>query len=126
MAAVNTPLPVVHSEHLAPGTLVCDLSVPEGVDTAGRRDVEVIRGGVARLPNNEDLCIAGFPLETGLVFGCMAESMILALEGIRDRSFTGDLTPGHVRRIDALSKKHGFQLADYKRQAVLGRFHGNA
>ena len=124
--AVNTPYPVVHSEHLAPGTLVCDLSVPEGVDTGGRHDIELIRGGIARLPNNEDLGIVGFPLDTGLVFGCMAESMLLALEDIRDRSFTGDLTPEHVRRIDALSKKHGFQLADYKRQAVLGSFHGKA
>ncbi len=126
VAAVSTPVPVIHSEHLRPGTLVCDLSVPEGVDAAGRPDVQVIRGGLARMPNGEDHRIAGFPIAPGLAFACMAEGMILALENICDRSFTGDLTSDHVRRISTLAKKHGFELANYKQQAVLGASHANA
>jgi predicted amino acid dehydrogenase len=42
----------------------------------------------------------------------MAEGMLLALEGIRDRSFTGELTVAHVRRISALAERHGFALAE--------------
>lgn len=124
VVAVNSPVPVVPADSLAPGALVCDLSVPEGVHAAGRPDVTVIRGGIARLPHNEDLGIVGFPLQAGLVFGCMAEGMILALEGIRDRFFTGDLTPDHVHRIQRYARNHGFRLAEYKRQAVLGTRHG--
>jgi predicted amino acid dehydrogenase len=56
----------------------------------------------------------------------MAEGMILALEGIRHRFFTGDLTADHVHRIQGYARKHGFRLAEYKRQAVLGTRHGCA
>lgn len=114
VVAVSLPTPLVRGEHLAPGTLVLDLSVPPGVDASDRPDVQVIRGGIARLPNNEDHRMAGFPLTPGLAFACMAEGMILALEGIRDRSFTGNLGPGHVYRISELATRHGFELAESK------------
>ncbi|MBI3780321.1 MAG: aminotransferase class III-fold pyridoxal phosphate-dependent enzyme [candidate division NC10 bacterium] len=123
VVAVNAPVPALRGEHLALGALVCDLSVPAGVDAAGRPDIQVIRGGLARMPNGEDHSIVGFPIAPGLAFACMAEGIILALENICDRSFTGDITPEHVRRISTLAKKHGFALADYKRQAVLGAVH---
>ena len=77
------------------------------------------------MPNGEDHGIVGFPIAPGLAFACMAEGIILALEHINDRSFTGDITPEHVRRISTLAKKHGFALADYKRQAVLGAVHAH-
>ncbi len=119
VVAVSSPVPIVHAEHLAPGALVCDLSVPSGVDASDRTDVRIIRGGIARLPNNEDHEMVGFPLAPGLAFACMAEGMILALEGVFDHSFTGNLTADHVSRISQLATRHGFKLADYKTDVAL-------
>jgi acetylornithine/succinyldiaminopimelate/putrescine aminotransferase/predicted amino acid dehydrogenase len=124
--AVNSPSPVVHADHLAPGALVCDLSVPSGTDVARTPGVRVIRGGVARMPHAEAHGIVGFPLEPGLAFACMAEGIVLAMEGVRDRRFTGALTVDHVRCIANLARRHGFTLADFKTQGVLGGFHGTA
>jgi len=124
VVAVGSPSPVVRAEHLAAGALVCDLSVPSGVDAAGGRGVRVIRGGIARMPHGEAHGIVGFPLEPGLAFACMAEGIVLAMEGMRDRSFTGALSADHVRRIADLAGRHGFTLADFKTHAVLGGCHG--
>jgi predicted amino acid dehydrogenase len=125
VVSVSSPTPVVRAEHLAGGTLVCDLSVPAGVDAEGRTDIDVIHGGIARLPNGEDFGIPGFPLQAGLAYACQAEGLLLGLENITDRSFTGRITADSVRRISALAKKHGFGLAEPKRQDCTEVTHAN-
>lgn len=120
VVAVNSPVPVVRGEHLAPGALVCDLSVPAGVDAPQHR---VIRGGIARMPNGEHHRIPGFPIDGGLAYACMAEGILLAFEGIHSRHFTGTLTADHVRTIAGLARRHGFSLAEYKIKSVVGAMH---
>jgi acetylornithine/succinyldiaminopimelate/putrescine aminotransferase/predicted amino acid dehydrogenase len=125
MNAVNAPL---EDDHLAPGALVCDLSVPASVRPAvlaRRPDLRVIKGGIAALPFHEDLQIAGFPRPAGQAYGCMAEAMLLGFEGIRDRVFTGQLTPDHVARVARMADRHGFKLAAPKTACVLGTDHRN-
>ena len=122
--AVNSPVHAVRGEHLAPGALVCDLSVPAGVDIEGRPDVRLIRGGMARMPHSEPHCINGFPLEPGLAYACMAEAMILALENIVDRSFTGRLTADLVRRIAGWARRHGFEQAEFMAPNIWGDSYG--
>jgi acetylornithine/succinyldiaminopimelate/putrescine aminotransferase/predicted amino acid dehydrogenase len=118
--AVNAPL---LPQHFATGAIVCDLSVPAAVDgrtRALRPDVLVIKGGIARLPGGEDLGIVGFPLPPGMTYGCMAEGILLGLEGVTDATFTGSLRAEHVARVRAIAQRHGFVLADYKASCVLG------
>jgi predicted amino acid dehydrogenase len=120
MNAVDAPL---ETHHLAQGAIVCDLSIPASVppDVLERRpDLLVIKGGIAALPFAEDLEIAGFPRPAGQAYGCMAEAMLLGFEGIRDRIFTGQLTPDHVARVARMADSHGFKLAAPKRACVLG------
>ncbi len=115
ISATNAASPPLGSEHLAPNAIVCDLSVPPSLTAATiaeRPDLKVIQGGIARLPNREDLGIASFPLQRGLAFGCMAEGMLLGFENIRSCEFTGRLRSEHVRRVAAMAERHGFQLAD--------------
>ena len=81
-------------------------------------------GGIARLPFGEDHGIPGFPLPPGQVYGCMAEAMLLGLEGVRDATFTGMLPAEHVYRLAAMAKRHGFTLADYKTHATVGHRDG--
>ena len=72
----------------------CDVSVPAsvaGVAEQQRPDVEIIRGGVVQLPGREDLGIASFPLSHGQTYACMAEGILLGLEGRLDKDFTGGI-----------------------------------
>ena len=55
----------------------------------------------------------GFP--PGLAYACMAETMILALEGrFEDYSVGGELSVEQAREMGALARKHGFRLAGFR------------
>lgn len=119
-SAVDQP---IGGEHLVPHAVVCDLSVPAAVRDDlhhSRPDVMFIKGGIVRLPFEEDLGIVGFPLEMGRTYGCMAEVLLLGFEGVADRSFTGLVRPEGVRFLADLANRHGFMLDHYKHHCVLG------
>ncbi len=123
VAALNAIDAPLTAECFKPGAIVCDLSVPASLPAgvAGvRPDLLLIKGGIVSLPFGEDLEIVGFPLPAGQTYGCMAEAMLLGLEGIHDTTFTGSLSAEHVARVNAMAARHGFKLADYKRACVLG------
>jgi predicted amino acid dehydrogenase len=123
LAAANAPKPFLSADVFADRAVVCDLSVPAAVQPDVREvrpDVLVIGGGIARLPFGEAHGILGFPLPPGQVYGCMAETMLLGLEGVRDATFTGFLPAEHVFRLAAMAKRHGFTLAEYKTHATIG------
>ncbi len=123
VAALNAVDAPLAGDYFAPGAIVCDLSVPASLPSsvaASRPDLLLIKGGIVLLPFGEDLEIVGFPLPPGQTYGCMAEAMLLGLEGIQDTTFTGSLSADHVARIAAIAARHGFTLADYKRSGVLG------
>jgi len=123
IAAMNSVDMPLGPAHFAENAIVCDVSVPPSVrpDTGtDRPDLTIIKGGIVRLPYDEDLEFVGFPLPPGQTYGCMAEGILLGFEGVRDATFTGSLTPNQVRRIEVIAKRHGFELADYKMSCVLG------
>ena len=80
---------VIEPRHLRPGAVVCDVSRPRDVSVRvaqQRDDVLVIEGGVVAVPGAVDFRFNfGFPPRTS--YACMAETMILALEG-RYESFS--------------------------------------
>jgi acetylornithine/succinyldiaminopimelate/putrescine aminotransferase/predicted amino acid dehydrogenase len=122
LAATNSPTPFLPAAVFAQGAIVCDLSVPKALYpdvTEVRSDVLVIGGGIARLPFGEHHGIPGFPLPPGQAYGCMAEAMLLGLEGVRDATFTGMLPAEHVYRLAEMAKRHGFTLAEYKTHATV-------
>ena len=123
LAAANAPTPFLGADVFGDGAVVCDLSVPAAVRPEvkqTRPDVLVIGGGIARLPFGEAHGIIGLPLPPGQVYGRMAETMLLGLEGVRDATFTGFLPAEHVFRLAAMAKRHGFALAEYKTHATMG------
>jgi predicted amino acid dehydrogenase len=127
LAATNAPTPFLPPAAFGPGAIVCDLSVPAAVFPEVRDvrpDVLLIGGGIARLPFGENHGIPGFPLPPGQVYGCMAETLLLGLEGVRDATFTGMLPAEHVHRLAAMAKRHGFTLAEYKTHATIGSTKG--
>ena len=80
---------VIEPHHLKPGAVVCDVARPRDVSirvAQQRDDVLVVEGGVVSVPGEVDFRFNfGFPARTS--YACMAETMMLALEG-RYESFS--------------------------------------
>jgi fatty aldehyde-generating acyl-ACP reductase len=105
---------LVQPEHLRPGAVVCDVARPRDVSArvaAARDDVLVIDGGMVQAPGPQTQFNFDFGFPPRMVYACMAETMVLALEG-RYESFTlgRDIAVSRVREIAALAARHGFRL----------------
>lgn len=105
---------LVEPGHLKPGAVVCDVARPRDVSprvARERDDVLVVEGGVISVPPGTRLNFNfGFPENTA--YACMAETMILALEGrLESYSLGRDISPEKVDEIWSLAEKHGFALA---------------
>lgn len=114
LAATSTPEPVITAEVLRPGAVVCDLAQPPNVSDdvlVERPDVRLFDGGIVELPGCRPFGVnVGLP--DGLTFACMAETMLLALDGDSAPASTGaHLRTDHLARLHASAGKHGFDLA---------------
>lgn len=113
-SAIDT---IIDVDDLKPGAIVCDVARPRSVSKAvaeKRDDVLVIEGGVVEVPGDVQFNLNfGFPPKTA--YACMAETMILALEG-RYENFTlgRELTVKQIETISRLAEKHGFKLAGFR------------
>ncbi|GBF32035.1 acetylornithine aminotransferase [Desulfocucumis palustris] len=108
---------IIGPEDLMPGAVVCDVSRPRNVSrqvALERDDVLVVEGGVVEVPGDVNFNFNfGFPPK--MAYACMAETMILALEGKYESFSLGrDLTIEQIREISALAQKHGFRLAGFR------------
>jgi fatty aldehyde-generating acyl-ACP reductase len=74
----------------------------------------VIDGGMVDVPGPVDFHFNfGFP--AGKAYACMAETMVLALEGrFEDYTVGKDITLERVNEITALAGKHGFRLSGFR------------
>ncbi|BBB91307.1 MAG TPA: NAD(P)H-binding protein [Methylomusa anaerophila] len=108
---------IIEPEDLKSGAIVCDVARPRNVSrrvAETRNDVLVIEGGIVEVPGDVNFGLNfGFPPKTA--YACMAETMILALEG-RYENFTlgRDLTVKQIETIEKLAQKHGFKLAGFR------------
>jgi fatty aldehyde-generating acyl-ACP reductase len=108
---------IIEPEYLKRGAVVCDVARPRDVSVRvakERQDVLVIEGGMIAVPGEPDFGFDfGFP--PGTAYACMAETMILALEG-RYESYTlgKDVSLAQVTEISGLAAKHGFELAGFR------------
>jgi predicted amino acid dehydrogenase len=117
--AVDAPLQACHFKS---GAIVCDLSVPTAIHSqteALRADLVLIRGGIAALPNGQDLEIPKFPLPAGQAYGCMAEAMLLGFEKVRDQRFTGGIRISQLEKLSGLARKHGMELLASSSRCIL-------
>jgi fatty aldehyde-generating acyl-ACP reductase len=108
---------VVEPHMLKAGAVVCDVARPRDVSrrvAEVREDVLVIEGGAVAVPGSVDFGFDfGFP--PGESYACMAETMILALEGrCADYSLGRDIKVEQVDEMAGLARKHGFRLAGFR------------
>ncbi|GAV26057.1 shikimate 5-dehydrogenase [Carboxydothermus islandicus] len=108
---------IIEPEDLKPGAVVCDVSRPRDVSKEVaklRDDVLVIEGGVVEVPGDVEFNLNfGFPPKTS--YACMAETMILTLEGrFENFSLGRDMELEKVEEISRLAQKHGFKVGGFR------------
>jgi fatty aldehyde-generating acyl-ACP reductase len=108
---------VLQPEHLRPGSVVCDVARPRDVSAmvaSARDDILVIDGGMVDVPGSVDFHFNfGFP--PAKAYACMAETMILTLEGrFEDYTIGKEISLEQVKEITALARKHGFLLSGFR------------
>ena len=96
-----------------PGCVITDVARPldlSAEDVAKRPDVLVVESGKIQLPGEVKMKDIGLP--TGVAYACMAETVVLALEG-RYETFTvgRNIEWEKVKEIYKLGLKHGMKLA---------------
>jgi hypothetical protein len=110
IGASNSPVPVIYPEHLGTHpTVICDVALPSDVCggiVLARPNAHIIRGGIVRLPFNDDLTLSGLNLPAGRVFACIAETLLMGLAGIHTHGSYGEISGGQVEQL--------LQLADNK------------
>jgi predicted amino acid dehydrogenase len=96
-----------------PGCVITDVARPldlSAEDVAKRPDVLVVESGEIELPSEVEMRDIGLP--KNVVYACLAETIVLALEG-RYESFTvgRNIEWEKVKEIYRLGLKHGMELA---------------
>ncbi len=117
VSATSSVGEILKPSMLKHGAVVCDLSRPANVSRAvrdARPDVLVIDGGVVAVPGRANLgCDFGF--EAGFAYACMAETMILGLDGCTQHTSLGaDLPLDGILRLRERGRAHGFSVTDLR------------
>lgn len=117
ISATSAVEELVNPEDVKPGAVVCDVARPRDVAEAvaeTRDDVLVIDGGVVQVPGDVEFNL-DFDLPQGLSLACMAETMILALDGrYEDYTIGKDITVAQVEEMQEMAERHGFKLAGFR------------
>ena len=96
-----------------PGCVITDVARPldlSAEEVAKRPDVLVIESGEIQLPGDVRMRDIGLP--PGVVYACLAETVVLALEGRYETFTVGRNIEGEkVKEIYKLGLKHGMKLA---------------
>ncbi len=110
--ATSSPRPVIFPEHVREGCLIIDLGRPYDADDSVKAmpGAEVIPGGVVRLPGNPSWNI-NLGYGPGLVPACLAETVIIALDGCTQRVSLGDRTKTeNIEYLVARAAEMGFEV----------------
>lgn len=108
---------IIQPAALAPGSVVCDVALPHDCSKEVaeiRQDVLILEGGLVEVPGPVDFGTDfGYPPRIALA--CMAETMILTLEGrFENYSLGRRIEIEKVMEIQDLASKHGFRLAGFR------------
>ncbi|MEM0467420.1 MAG: aminotransferase III, partial [Candidatus Thermoplasmatota archaeon] len=72
-----------------------------------RPDIIRVDGGLVSMPVDTGFPIPGLP--KGMVFACIAEVIMQAMEN-EQRNHVGSIDLGHLRRTEQWAEKYGFML----------------
>ncbi|SFV31682.1 Predicted amino acid dehydrogenase [Devosia crocina] len=114
----SSPDALLRSEHLKPGAIVLDDTVPRNTDErllTERPDVLIVDGGLVEVPGFH--LRGSIALAPKLAYACLAETMLLALSGHKGHFCMGDAKVEQAEHILKLARDHqhlGFHLAPFR------------
>ncbi|MFD0374261.1 aminotransferase class III-fold pyridoxal phosphate-dependent enzyme [Streptomyces sp. NPDC127112] len=115
VSATNSSDPVIAPHHLGRDqkVLVCDLAVPGDVHpaVAGLSNVTLVSGGRIQLPGVQTPRFPGITLPPGILYSCLAETILLGFEPTTPSPSYGGLTSAGVLAARDLAVRHGFHPA---------------
>jgi acetylornithine/succinyldiaminopimelate/putrescine aminotransferase/predicted amino acid dehydrogenase len=113
ISATNAAHPIIDRAHLAAdrSVVVCDLAMPGDVvvSVGEAPNVRIIAGGRTELPLGQTAEVPGSGLPAGVVFSCLAETILLGFEPETASPSYGALTVSGVARARELAERHGFR-----------------
>jgi acetylornithine/succinyldiaminopimelate/putrescine aminotransferase/predicted amino acid dehydrogenase len=113
--ATNSDAALIGADALVAGAVVCDVARPANVArevVESRDDVLVFEGGLVELPESVHFGPNLLGFRPGIMLGCLAETVLLALEGDdRDHSIGDKLDPAEAEYLRALAERHGIRTA---------------
>jgi len=111
VSTTNTTKELLEEKKLRSNSTIIDVSKPSAIRrNIKRRDITIIEGGLVRLPHDVDIGI-NFDCPKNVVFACMAEPMILDLEGKYENYSIGENIPlEKIEQILNLGTKWGFSV----------------
>lgn len=115
----NYPGALISVDDIAPGMIICDVSVPKNVPAKvfqQRKDILLLEGGIIKPPGKVDFNFFFGPSQ-GLAYACIAETMILTLERrFESYSLGSNVSLEKVHEISKLGKKQGFVVDKIRSQ----------
>ncbi len=122
ISATSSSQPVIFPEHLSETTrIICDISTPSDVAPEVMIEfpgVEVLSGGLARLPGSSNTKLLGTRLPPGHVYGCVAETTLLGILGYHMSFSFGEMDKTQVHFIANAAEHHGYGLGPLKREVT--------
>ena len=113
--ATNSEAALIGADVLKAGAVVCDVARPANVArevVESLDDVLVFEGGLVELPEPVHFGPNLLGFRPGILLGCLAETVLLALEGDdRDHSIGDKLDPAEAESLRALAERHGMRAA---------------
>jgi len=117
LAAASTSNSIIDFNNFKSGAIICDVGYPKNISytMCKRNDILIFSGGICEIPSEFDLGFdVGLPVKK-VLYGCFAEAVLLDLEE-RYENFSwgkGNITKEKIDYINAVAKKHGFDLAPF-------------
>lgn len=115
ITTTSTIQEIIQPEYLKHKAIVYDTSESSDISKNVRKmrpDVLVIDGEIIKVPDSRNL-ESNFGLEKGLVYACMAETMMLGLEKRYEHGSLGsDIDANFLLYMRQLAEKHGFSLGE--------------
>ena len=112
IVTTSTPEAILTGDEFKKGAIVCDVSLPENVclEKGTERHIFFLKGGIIKVPFDVDLGI-DIGLPKNIVFACIAETILLALEKRFECFSLGDnIDVGKLDEVAEMSTRYGFEV----------------
>ena len=118
ISASNSPKSLIFPDMISnENVIISDISVPPDVDISVQSEKPnaiLLKGGLVNLPHDDEFQISGIPLEQGELYPCMAETILMGMENIKEHFSYGSISKEQVLEMKEIANKHGISLARVK------------